>query len=449
MDKNNSSVILGFALDVSGSMKQNILNKNNDKINRFQSFNNSLEGILKRAKNDIKASRDEGEYASIEVFSYLFGLRNVEYCDMFSLMKVGQEIYSGIEKDKNSSQHIHRDPYEELAAISRTYGIKDMANYLDWLRDILNEREAQRLAIRLHEYPRVAERLTSFLPESFSEVEGRVKRDATVGASTGFAGGAALGALIGTLLPVPLLGTAAGWALGGGVGSAISFVGVKIGKKAGIKRETKKLEKPEALARELANAPDDEVRKILFREAESEIFRELHKRGETTLPLEDVADLFESSEGGVDDVELLIYGMTPMRRALRAVLERFAKERAVRPDDTVCILFILSDGQPNDGDPLPVARTLKDAGVHIVTCFVTDQDITRPHTLFTTPEHQWTEGARFMFEVASSIDNDSVFTRFLMELGWTIPSEPKLFVQVNHSDILDEFVRAVFKPLKL
>jgi hypothetical protein len=42
MDKNNSSVILGFALDVSGSMKQNILNKNNDKINRFQSFNNSL-----------------------------------------------------------------------------------------------------------------------------------------------------------------------------------------------------------------------------------------------------------------------------------------------------------------------------------------------------------------------------------------------------------------------
>ena len=137
-----------------------------------------------------------------------------------------------------------------------------------------------------------------------------------------------------------------------------------------------------------------------------------------------------------------------MRSALEAIRKRFKQELARLPKDTVPVLFIISDGESTDGVPMPTANALKDEGVHIISCFVTDRDITEPRRLFNASLPQWNNGAKIMFYIASTIDKDSVFTRFLLELGWKMPYEPKLFVQVNHSEVLDEFIRLVLSPLK-
>ncbi|WP_207680642.1 hypothetical protein [Desulfonema magnum] len=42
--------------------------------------------------------------------------------------------------------------------------------------------------------------------------------------------------------------------------------------------------------------------------------------------------------------------------------------------------------------------------------------------------------------MASSLGEDSVFAGSLKEHGWRVPVKSKMFVQVNHSEILDEFI---------
>lgn len=444
-------VIVGFTIDVSGSMKQSIRNNDSKEENRFESFQESLKNLSKEAKKEIEMSQQEGNEASIDVFVYAFGLKDTDYGDLITLIELGKQILDQPKKEDNTPLQIYDNPYEELAAISKQYGIKDMEKYIKWGKDILNPEEAQRLTRRLHQYPRIAERLMGLLPESFSEVEGRVvedtKQGAVEGGCKGVLSGVALtviGALVGGPFGAAWIGSLG--LVGGGLGAGI---GADSAKKASIDRERKQLEKPESLARELANASsDDEVRKIIIREVGSVLEEELRKVSDMTLPLEEVADLLDNRGDYLEDIEPLIYGMTPMQGALKAVKSRFEKELDRLPKDTIPVLFILSDGQPTDGNPLPVTEALKQAGIHIVSCFVTNQNIVHPRKLFDVPETEWSDGARLMFNMASSIGQDSVFTRFLLELGWTMPAKPKLFVQVNHTEVLEEFIRVVLSPLK-
>jgi von Willebrand factor type A domain len=439
--KSWNQVLVGFAIDVSGSMEQSIRNKSSTDESRFESFKDSLRRLSKETKREIENCRQEGFDASITVFAYAFGLKESDHCDLLSLLELDQQM---MPNSKGKIQRNFNDPYQEIAEISKRYGIKDMDKYTKWGQDILSSIEARQLANRMYEYPKIAERLTSLLPESFSQVEERVVEETAKGATGGGIGGAAIGAGIGFLLGGPL-GAAVGGTIGGGGGGG--FFG-KLAQDNSIKEERQKLEKPEKLAKELANASDDEIRKMIIREIGGGLESELRKHGDTRMPLEQVANLLESKEDQLEGIESLIYGVTPMKSALTAIRIRFKQELARLPEDTVSVLFILSDGQPTDGDPMLIANTLKDEGVYIISCFVTNQDIAEPRHLFDSPIVQWNDGAKLMFNMASSIDKSSVFTRFLSELGWKMPSKPKLFVQVNHSEVLDEFIRVVLSPLK-
>lgn len=48
--------------------------------------------------------------------------------------------------------------------------------------------------------------------------------------------------------------------------------------------------------------------------------------------------------------------------------------------------------------------------------------------------------------MASTIDENTSFSDFLLKKGWTIQKQAKLFVQVNHSSILEEFINVVLSP---
>lgn len=52
-----------------------------------------------------------------------------------------------------------------------------------------------------------------------------------------------------------------------------------------------------------------------------------------------------------------------------------------------------------------------------------------------------------MFEMASEIEEKSHFARFLLKKGWIINSQAKMFVQLNHSKVLEEFIQIILSPL--
>ncbi len=191
-----------------------------------------------------------------------------------------------------------------------------------------------------------------------------------------------------------------------------------------------------------------EIRRKIMLEVKRRLEQQLQSIGDTTLSIEDVAKLWENSGETLTNAEELIFGSTPMRECMLEVAGRFEREVKLRGRNTKRILFVLSDGEPTDGDPLPVLEQVRAMEVTVVSCFVTDQDIANPRVLFGEPEEQWSRGAKLMFDMASKTEEDSAFVNFLLRKNWTIKPNSRLFVQVNHSAILEEFIRVVISPFE-
>lgn len=207
------------------------------------------------------------------------------------------------------------------------------------------------------------------------------------------------------------------------------------------------------LAREVENTvranAESEIRRKIMLEVKRRLESQLQNVGDTTLPIEEIAKIWESSGETLSNAEELIFGDTPMREGLTQVAKRFERELKKRGEDTVPVLFILSDGEPTDGNPLTIVETLKSLGVLVISCFVTDRNIANPRVLFGNSEPQWSEGAKLMFKMASKIEDDSAFANFLLHKNWVINPDAKLFVQANHSIILEEFIRVVLSPFEV
>jgi hypothetical protein len=102
-----------------------------------------------------------------------------------------------------------------------------------------------------------------------------------------------------------------------------------------------------------------------------------------------------------------MFGSTPMCECLREIVHRFDQERPRLPANTPLFLLLISDGQPTDGDPLPTLEQLKEAGVFIASCYVTNFDIIKPRSLFASPRENWLVEARLMFEAASVLRDEA------------------------------------------
>jgi hypothetical protein len=164
------------------------------------------------------------------------------------------------------------------------------------------------------------------------------------------------------------------------------------------------------------------------------------------------------------NTEEIIFGNTPMYEALEKVVQRFKDELSERPANTKRALCIISDGEPTDCKSLQsMKEDLEHLGITIISCFVTDKDLTHPRTLAGTIDSKWDEGAQIMFNMASPFKMDTEIDKYLkkrnMELEekasqynndeekrkikgkqWTIAPDARLFAQINHSEHLEEFI---------
>lgn len=172
------------------------------------------------------------------------------------------------------------------------------------------------------------------------------------------------------------------------------------------------------------------------------LLRRASEIGDSTATVEELAQIWKAESTGPNfkDIEPLIYGATPMRAAAIEIAARFKRTERSQNGHEQRFLFVVSDGEPTDGDPRDAFSEIRNGGVDIVSCFVTGLDIADPRVLWASPQEGWSDGARLMFDIAATIDDRGPFARCLMSRGWELEPGAKLFVQVNHSTVLEEFI---------
>ncbi|XP_068678870.1 uncharacterized protein [Montipora foliosa] len=149
----------------------------------------------------------------------------------------------------------------------------------------------------------------------------------------------------------------------------------------------------------------------------------------------------------IKTVEPYIYGSTPLFTTMNHSVELFSHPEFANHKK---LLFILSDGRPNDTKDPPF-QALSDLGVTIVSCFITREGISNPRRLYSIPRVTWGEPEKFMFGISSVIKTEEIPRTLFVKKGWEIDisnNETRLFFQVNHPDVIkdvcDMAKRAVF-----
>jgi hypothetical protein len=142
----------------------------------------------------------------------------------------------------------------------------------------------------------------------------------------------------------------------------------------------------------------------------------------------------------VDSIEPYIYGNTPMCEALRSTLDTFRSSAHQQK-----ILFLLSDGESTDGNPVEFAQQLHDNNVIVFACLLTSNNISHPRRLYYEPDTNWTEAQRHMFELSSTVENTYSAMSILLEQNWELPASghSRLFIQANHPDVIKEFANLI------
>jgi hypothetical protein len=329
-------LLLGVAIDTSGSMQSSIRNNQRGNLTRLSSVKDGLARLARSIRREIRVrTEDEKPLDTLRIFVYAFGLRHTKIADLLSVVRATDAV------------------------------------------DIR------------------------------AEIEGR-KRRHEAEAKSRYSGLAGLGSL------------ARSYGFGGIV---------------------------DDLERSARAGAERAIRQEITFEIADLLLRKTREIGDTTFTPSELAELLDrpGDKDILAEVEPLIYGDTPMLTLVTELRKRF--DRYARREDEDRILLVISDGDPTDGHPLPEFQLLKESGVTIIACYVTGGDVSNPRLLLAKSDDGWPAGARLMFDAASGIDENGPFAKHLLRKGWCIEKGAHLFVQVNHSDVLEEFIQIAGSPL--
>ncbi len=176
----------------------------------------------------------------------------------------------------------------------------------------------------------------------------------------------------------------------------------------------------------------------------------LENTSECTTTVSQLINDWNLYEKNIESMSKSMFGDTPMGEALRRAEERLDEELSKNFYYKEPILFILSDGLPTDvsaDEILELTERLQEKGIIIVSCYVTEKNLTKPRCLHGVAEESWEEGAQLMFNCASIPSSTSPFYSYFRELDWEIQENGRLFAQINETEFLEEFLRVIISPL--
>ncbi|MFK0734757.1 MAG: hypothetical protein ACIWVG_27020 [Gloeotrichia echinulata HAB0833] len=171
---------------------------------------------------------------------------------------------------------------------------------------------------------------------------------------------------------------------------------------------------------------------------------------DSTVTIDRLVEDWEQYEQNIKKMAGKMFGDTPMLEAFQKAENLLKAERAKQPYYNEPILFVISDGIPTDGskeEVTNIAKRLREQGVIIISCYVTDKNVIDSRCLYEVPLESWDDGAILMFDCASIAEKKSPFYSYLKEFGWEIQLNGHLFAQINNSEFLSEFSEVIISPL--
>jgi hypothetical protein len=163
------------------------------------------------------------------------------------------------------------------------------------------------------------------------------------------------------------------------------------------------------------------------------------------------ANYRQSVEAQFMDVGL---GQSILYDALLTAHDRIRRELA-QPYYKYPILIIVSNGSLENASEEDLARIvgeLRNLNVQIISLYVGEKTITKNKCLYATSMNTWPREALRMFKIASKADSEidllASSLSIAKEKEWEIPENAQLFLQLNHSGMLEEVVNIILNPMK-
>src|SRR3989304_5601208 len=133
-----------------------------------------------------------------------------------------------------------------------------------------------------------------------------------------------------------------------------------------------------------------------------------------------------------------MFGATPIYNALKIVSLRFTDKRFSKYQK---VLLVISDGEfPEKAtlDTADAAELLRKSGVTIVSLYISNKNVA--NKLIEQAGKNWPPRAKVMFEMSSISTKEDGVSRALGKLEYRIENGKKLFIQVNHSEALEDIL---------
>ena len=344
VESTKKSYVIGFALDVSGSMKSSIGNSQSGEIARLEGLKDSLDTLFLEAERLLEINQNTTSEIDIYFFAYAYGLTlpGRAVCDLFQLI----ESFDQLNTEKQNQAKLLAEKYK-----------------MEYERKFQYDKRG--LAIEL-----MGADAYSLLSLSRSEIE-------------------------------------------------------------------------------------QEIKNRIEQEIKNRIYNELLEMPRT-LTTEELAKKWKKYRESISTSNELLGGDTPMKECLRRVKERFEIEKKNAKNQ---ILFVISDGESTDGNPVDEARKMALEGVQIISCCVSSSNVLAAKTLYNKVSKKMTRGARTMFDISTQVSKNEPAYNYLIRNGWKISQamdyfgifkkdEFKIFAQINHSDLLKEFIKVILEPIK-
>ena len=386
--------MFGVLLDVSGSMQNayalDVDRTRDASVQRTHAVVTTIANIARRE------AKHHGRQDSI--FTCAFGLsKQTDICDLVPLFEIMRD------------SRRQPDPLIELAKQHRAPHAER------WIREYLSKVEASVLYQQLLRDESLIPKLLQKLPSSFTTTSASVATS------------------------IPLAGYLVKWGEGAMVGNSEAYTYAK-DIISGRSEEDVFVENLVALPKP---RPVQYVSELL-----DELLQEKPAGASSGSDVDKSAH--DAVQELIDTIKPYIYGGTPMCKAMNQALSIFRKV-ASADKDKANVLFILSDGASGDGDPCPIAQDLKELGVSIVTCYLTDDYIQHPKRLLDAKDPTWgfRGGQLALFEMSSTMHNTHTPVSYLVDAGWELPlsGESRLFVQANSLDVVNELCSIVVSQM--
>ncbi|MEV4641122.1 hypothetical protein AB0J80_27650 [Actinoplanes sp. NPDC049548] len=482
--------LVGLLVDVSASMQTSLRNDTKETLSRLDGWTEALRRAAQKSHAEV--SEKPSETPSIRVFALAFGTRRIgPVIDLLTLLSLRDKHGdSGPAEPRSLRGRPLDDPYAELARLAMHHGKEGWAL---WARKHLDWRQATTLLANVQNSPRVQREIASSLPnlseKEFEVADAHNWRKLITGGPlyayrafrlwlkaelSGFRAKTReaermvrtvasrrmtfadlleerLKAAGSTMLTVgELAGILSRLARAGSVdselgeflygvtpltaavhGAAQRFRAERIATRWGLGgREVAKPMARWSLGEWL----------IAARAAVRAFPGAVRAAGRATLSAM-VKAVFRIAQAGPPRVRAYV------RAAVRLMLWRkITRTRRSAARGASEILFIISDGESTDGEPLAEIASLRRAGATIVSCYIGPVDVVeRVRSLPAAASPSWAPGAQQLFTFASPVPYGR-HRDYLQEKGWRIPAGARLFIQANHSDVLTEVAELLLRP---